>query len=251
MRKRARSLLVTLIACASLVCSIGAAVDYSAANVSGGWSAFLTEVFRATDVIGFALLTLTLVLLGMALDLLLNLRVGKLIPENLLADVQAEMANGEYERALELCEKSNCLIGQVFAAGLSKTDYSFERMSEALKGELEIQGVVWRQWVAQFRITALTGFFIGLCGAVISGMRFVADLVGRPNLGLALASSFEMRALIYNTLFALLLGLTMSIISLLVYAIGSSKLEKILLETGRLGEELLDPFRPLPVPPEE
>lgn len=237
------------------VLSAGAALagqDLAGADYTpDGWGAFLQEVFRAVDVVGFVLVVLLIILLGMCLDLFNHLRVNRLIPEGLLADVQEEMGNGEYEKALEICEKSNSLIGQVFAAALSKTDYSFERMETAMRGEAQIQGLIWRQWIKQFRTMSMTGLLLGFAAALVEGMRFVGDLAGRPNIGLALASSFEMRSLLYNIFIALLLGTLMSVIALAAASIASSKLEKILLESERLGEELLDPFRPLPLVPEE
>ena len=232
--------------------AVGAAETYAATDFTpSGWGQMLSEVFNSMDATGFVLLTLFVVLVGMLVDLLNHLRVRKLIPEDLLGQVQDEMGNGEYEKALELCEKSDCLVGQIFAAALSKTDYSFERMEEAMRGEAAIQGLVWRQWVGQFRIAAVCGFCLGLIGALLNGMRFVSDLTGRPNISLALASSFELRAILYNALLALILGAVMTLVSLAAYALCSSKLEKILLEAERLGEELLDPFRPLPVTAEE
>lgn len=223
------------------------AVDF----LPGGWSAFLSELFRSVDAIGFVLVTMLVVLLGMCLDMFYHLRIAKFIPETLLTDVQEEMTNGEYEKALELCEKSNSPIGQVFAAALSKTDYSFERMAEAMRGEVEIQGLVWRQWVGQFRVTAIAGFLMGFIGAMIEAMRFVADMIGRPNLNLALASSHEVRGIAYSFFFALMMGALLALVSLVASASASAKLEKILLEAERLGEELLDPFRPLPLLQEE
>ena len=236
----------------TIVAGAAAAEEYAVTDFApAGWGTFLGEAVRSVDVVGFALVVLLIVLLGMCVDLFNHLRIGKLIPEGLLNDVQEEMSNGEYEKALEICEKSDSLVGQIFAAALSKTDYSFERMEEAMRGEAQIQGLVWRQWVRQFRMTALLGILLGVAGALIEAMRFVADLAGRSNFTLAISSSFEMRSLLYAFFFALFMGTVMALVSLLAAAAGTSKLEKILLEAERLGEELLDPFRPLPMAQEE
>lgn len=215
--------------------------------IRSGWWPFLAETFRSLDAVGFALIVLLLILAAMCLDLLHHLRIARLIPEKLLAEVQENMANGEYERALETCEKSDCLIGDIFAAALGKTDYSFLRMEEALRAEARIQGMVWRQWVRQFRTAAAVGFLLGLMGAAVNGMRFIFELGGQeiPPGGLLLASP-GVRLLGYNILASFFLGCLMTLVSLAAYAVCSSKLEKILLEADRLGEELLDPFRPLP-----
>ncbi len=229
-----------------------AAEEYTVTDFApGGWGTLFTEVFRSVDFIGLALVTLFVILLGMCIDMFNHLRIGKLIPESLLADVQEDMANGEYEKCLEVCEKSSSLIGQIFSAALAKSDYSFDRMEEALRGEVKIQGLVWRQWVGQFRIIAIAGFLLGFIGALIEGMRFISDMVGRPNVALALASSFEARQMAYSILFSLAMGALMALTALVAYTIASAKLEKILLEAERLGGELLDPFRPLPITQEE
>jgi Biopolymer transport proteins len=252
LRKRSTAAVVVAAAACMRSGLAVAAEDYIEVDfAASGWAPFFSELFRSVDMGGFILLVLMVILIGMCIDLVHHLRLSKLIPESLLGAVQEEMANGEYERALELCEKSDSLIGQVFAAGLQKTDYSFERMSEALRSELEIQGLVWRQWVKQFKVVSFTGPVLGCIVALLSAMRFVADLAGRPNIGLALSSSFEMRSLVYGFFLALLFGLVMAVFSLTAYNICSSRLEKILLEAGRLGEELLDPFRPLPLLSEE
>ncbi len=229
-----------------------AAEEYAVTDFTpGGWGTFFSEVFRSVDFIGLALLTLFIILVGMCLDLFNHLRIGKLIPESLLADVQEDMTNGEYEKCLEVCEKSSSLIGQIFSAALAKSDYSFDRMEDAMRAEVKIQGLVWRQWVGQFRVIALVGFLLGFLGALIEAMRFVSDMVGRPNVALALASSFEARQMAYCIFFSLAMGAVMALTALVAYTIASAKLEKILLEAERLGEELLDPFRPLPLTQEE
>lgn len=214
---------------------------------AAGWLPFLGELFRSVDAVCFVLATLFIALFGMIIDLFGHLRIGRMIPETLIADVHAEMDNGEYEKALEICEKADCLIGQIFAAALSKTDYSFERMAEAMRGEACIQGLVLRQWVAQFRATAAAGVLLGAAGAAVEAMRLVFDIAGRGGAGLfaAFASSFETRAIAYALLLSLFMGMLMALVSLVVSTVASTRLEKILLEAERLGEDLLDPFRPL------
>lgn len=221
--------------------------DFAFAEMnSGSWSVMLSEFARSIDTTCFISLVILVVTAGLAVDALLHIRVAKLIPDDILGMVQEEMANGEYEKARDVCSKSDSLAGQVFAAALSKTDYSFERMEGAMKAEAQILGLIWRQWIGQFKLLALLGIAAGVIGALLNAMRLVADLPGRPNLALAFASSFEMRSLLYCIFGALLIGAVTAIVAMAVHYFCRSKLERILLEADRLGEELLDPFRPLP-----
>lgn len=223
-----------------------AAEEPAAEFAPAGWGDFLAEAARSVDAVGFALLVVLIVLVAMCADFFFHIRVGRLIPESLMNDVQEEMANGEYEKALDICRKSESLMSHVFASALEKTDYSFDRMADAMRAEVAIQGLVLRQWAGQFRITAFAGLLLGFGGFLVEAMRFVADLAGRPDIGLALASSPGTRALAYCGLFCLFVGVLMAVVSLAAHMLAAGKLEKALLEAERLGEELLDPFRPLP-----
>ncbi|MDR1613208.1 MAG: hypothetical protein LBT97_10580 [Planctomycetota bacterium] len=211
-----------------------------------GWDAFFPELLRSLDVAGFLLLTLLAVAVGMAIDVFCSVRVSRMIPERLLLGVQEQMASGEYEKALEICRENDCLAGRIFAAALEKADHSFERMQGAMRAEADVLGLVWRQLVGQFRLTALGGTLFGLLGAFANLLRLVSHLQGRPNLGMALAASFEMRSLLYGVFGSLFLGVFIAGASRFAYHVAKAKLERILLECDRLGEEILDPFRPLP-----
>lgn len=239
----------------ALMCGIAVAIaassafsaDFAAADMgSGTWSVMLSEFVRSIDVTCFISLIILVVAIGLAVDALLHIRVGRFIPDDILGVVQEEMANGEYEKALDACVKSDSLAGQVFAAALSKTDYSFERMEGAMKVETQILGLIWRQWVGQFRLLAFLGIAAGMIGALLNVMRLIADLPGRTNPALIFASSFEMRSLLYSIFGVLLIGALTAVVSMLMHHFCRARLERILLEADRLGEELLDPFRPLP-----
>lgn len=232
---------------AVLAASTAAAADFGTMDfASRGWSPFIAEFLRSLDISCFICLIAIVIVAGLGIDAFYLIRFGRLIPENLLSSVQEEMANGEYEKALDVSLKSDCLAGQIFASALSKTDHSFERMEGAMRCEVEILSLVWRQWVSQFKLLALIGLSVGVLGALVSALRLVAELPGRPNIGLAFASSFEMRSLLYCSLGSLFFGLLAAALAVVLYLICSAKLERIIIEATRLGEELLDPFRPLP-----
>ncbi|MDR0361321.1 MAG: hypothetical protein LBJ46_01320 [Planctomycetota bacterium] len=211
------------------------------------WGAYFSELLRSVDVACFVLLTILVVAVGMAIDVFYGVRISKMIPESFLLEVQEEMTAGEYEKALEICRESDCLAGQVFAAALAKSDFSFDRMQNAMRAEAAVLGMVWRQLVGQLRLTALAGGIVGILGALANLLRLVSHLQGRPNVGMALAASFEMRSLLYGLFGSLFLGALIVGVSLFGYYIAKAKLERILLECDRLGEAILDPFRPLPV----
>ncbi len=226
---------------------LAAAADFGMIDVaSRGWTPFFSEFLRSIDATCFVCLIILVITIGLGVDAFYLIRISRLIPDYLLGAVQEEMANGEYEKALEISAKSDCLAGHIFSAALSKTDHSFERMEEAMHGEADILSLIWRQWVGQFKLLALLGFAAGILGALINILRLIAELQGRPNLGLAFSSSYEMRALLYSIFGALFFGFLSATLALIIHRTCLAKLERILLEGRRLGEELLDPFRPLP-----
>jgi hypothetical protein len=212
----------------------------------GGWSAFFSEWLASLDGLCLILLAVIAAFACLAADLLRSLRLSRLIPEALLEKVQDEMANGEYEKALGICSGSDSLIGQVFAAPLAKTDYPFARMEQAMRNELRLQQTVWRQWIGRLELAPPAGIFLGLMGMAVELMRFISELAGRPDLTLSLTYFPEMRAPLHNALTLLFLGLFLALASRTAAALCRARLDGIVLEAERLGEELLDSFRPIP-----
>ena len=242
-----RKVLLLLLGLGGAVAAADAPGDFP----SRAWNSFAAELMHSIGAAGFILLTLLVVTAGLAVDAFLRIRISRLVPERLLAEVQEDMANGEYEKAQQVCLESDSLIGQIFAAALAKSDHSFDRMAGAMRIEADILGLVWRQWIGQFRLIAVFSLGLGAIGALFGVLRLIAELPGRPSLGLAFASSFEMRQLLYGVFGSLALGIMTSGASLGVSFYLRGKLDRIMLESLRLGEELLDPFRPLPAAGEE
>jgi biopolymer transport protein ExbB len=214
------------------------------------WFLLSFEWAHSFGILGIVMAIILALAVAMSFDLLFTLRLTRLVPDSLLSEIQDVMANGEYEQALSICEKSGTLIGQVFAAPLSKTDYPFQRMKEAMLAELRVQGLIWRQWIGHLEIGAPLGILLGLAMAAIEALRFVSELAGRPNPMLAITTAPELRLPIQSGLIVLLFGLSVSIISRIVSGICIARLDYALVEAERVGEELLDSFRPLPHSPE-
>ncbi|MDR3212087.1 MAG: hypothetical protein LBU79_09255 [Planctomycetota bacterium] len=216
-----------------------------------GWGAILVEFLRSIDTVCFVGLVIFVMLVGLAVDVFYHIRISRLIPDEVLTGVQEEMINGEYEKALETCQKSDSLVAQVFATALAKTDYSFERMETAFREEAAVVGLIWRQWVDQFRLFAWVGGLVGLAGALLDSISLLANTAGRANASFVSVSSFEIRATIYCILGSLVIGVANMILALVVHHFAQASLTRILVEVDRLGGELLDPFRPIPETTEE
>ncbi|MDR2392304.1 MAG: hypothetical protein LBE84_11585 [Planctomycetota bacterium] len=215
------------------------------------WFLLLFDWSHSFGIFSIVMAVVLALAIAISFDLLFTLRLTKLVPDSLLSEIQDVMAAGEYEQALSICEKSETLIGQVFAAPLSKTDYPFQRMKEAMLAELRVQCLIWRQWIGYIEMGVPLGIFLGLAMALIEALRFVSELAERPNPILAIATTPELRLSIQSGLIALLLGLSVSIISRIVSGICAARLDYALVEAERVGEELLDSFRPLPHSPEQ
>lgn len=223
-----------------------AAGEYQPSGASRDWLPFLGELVRSLDVFGFVLLALFIVVVGMAIDAFYNLRIQRLIPEQLLQEIQREIGEGEYERALEVCARYDCMASQVFAAGLAKIDHSFERMHSAMTGEAEMLALIWRQWIGQFRTMAIMAPLLAGVAVAVNLLWMVAELPARSSIIQTVSFSGEMRGIANSLLMAVVLGMATTIVARLAHGICRNRLDRAVLECVRIGEEVLDPFRPLP-----
>lgn len=193
------------------------------------------DVFHSLDVWSLILLLLVVGIAALFVDMLLQFRMARLMPADLLESVRKEMNQGGYENAAELCSKSPAMLGQVFAAALNKTDYTFDRMEDAMRAELKLQTAAWRQRFRMFLCAAIAGPLLSVLFALTHALPIVSQ-----------GAAAGLRTALYSIYLCLALGVLSALLAVCAWFCGTARLDTIMHESERLGQELLDPFRPLP-----
>lgn len=122
--------------------------------------------------------------IGIGLERLWALRVGRAAPQSLLADVEGELQQGEADsqRLSELCR--GCHLGTIFLAGLARARHGREAMKEAMEDVAATVVHDMERYLTALGTIAAISPLLGLLGTVIGMIEvfrvLVEDGIGNP-----------------------------------------------------------------------
>ena len=122
--------------------------------------------------------------IGIGLERLGALRMGRAAPQSLLADVEGELQQGEADsqRLSELCR--GCHLGTIFLAGLARARHGREAMKEAMEDVAATVVHDMERYLTALGTIAAISPLLGLLGTVIGMIEvfrvLVEDGIGNP-----------------------------------------------------------------------
>ena len=119
--------------------------------------------------IGFTILFLSFVSLALIIEHIVNIKRDKIVPPQLVDEIEGMFENEEYQEALELCEAEPNFLTNVLAAGLPKINAGFETMKAAMDEMAEEEAIKLQQKIGYLSLIGNIAPMMGLFGTV-SGM---------------------------------------------------------------------------------
>lgn len=196
------------------------------------------DMILASGTIGYLLCLLSVVATGMVIENLMSLKREKLMPDDLLEEINGAIDEGNYEGALEVCQNQDCMMTRVIGAGLNKLSFGIERVAEAIGEEADAQATNLNQRLGYINLIAATAPSIGLLGTVSGMVGAFGEIATNPS-----ASAADLAGGIYVALMTTLLGLVVAIPSSIMFTILRGKVLKLLMALSIINGEVLDRFR--------
>ncbi|MBN2714146.1 MAG: MotA/TolQ/ExbB proton channel family protein [Planctomycetes bacterium] len=249
------SALLALVVCLFSAASVHAADDGAAAPAAeagaaaggGGGAEVKSELPQgpiamviASGFIGYIIILLSVVAVALSIENLIAIKREKMMPDDLLSDIEEALDAGEYEEALEICQAEDCMMTRILGAGLSKMANGFERMEEAMAEEADAQATMLHQKLGYINLIAGVAPMLGLLGTVSGMIGAFGEIASKPS-----ANAQDLAGGIYVALMTTLLGLIVAIPSTAAFAFFRGRVVKILMVMGIITGEILDRFRPV------
>ncbi|MCI0342174.1 MAG: MotA/TolQ/ExbB proton channel family protein, partial [Planctomycetales bacterium] len=200
----------------------------------------LFDTFMAGGTIGMCIVAINVVTLALAIEYGVMWRRDKLIPPEILGELEVLFEDEEYEEALELCEAEPSWLTNVVAAGIPKMSAGYDTMMESMMGQSDFEALKLHQKNGWIAVACNIAPMLGLLGTVqgmIAAFQKIATSVGAPepaeladSIGLALVTTFE--------------GLVVAIPFVCVFAFFKNKIGKLAVEVSNTVEDLFERFRP-------
>jgi len=189
--------------------------------------------------IGFVILFLSFVSLALIIEHVVNIKRDKIVPPQLIDEIEGMFENEEYQEALELCEAEPNFLTNVLAAALPKINAGFETMKMAMADAGEEEAIKLQQKIGYLSLIGNIAPMMGLFGTV-TGMIGAFQTIER--LGAAVTPG-DLAAGISTALVTTFLGLFVAIPSMIAYFFFKNKVVRVTLELGAIADDLVERFR--------
>jgi biopolymer transport protein ExbB len=212
--------------------------DSSGANVTKGWG--WGDTLKAMGSIGVVIVLLSVAGLALVIDFFVNVRRDKLIPQDVVSEVEQLFEQEQYEQAMELCDSEDCFFTRILGAGLAKLGAGYERMNEAIMQTAEEELTALNHKIGWLNVIGTVAPMLGLLGTVM-GMIEAFNEIASSGGG---ASPAQLANGISKALVTTLLGLLVAIPVMTAYAFFKNRVTRVMLEVGAFANDLMDRFRP-------
>lgn len=172
-----------------------------------------------------------------AVDCGITIKTEKILPQSLIDNVTAAMAEGDVLKALQNCENDPGPLANVLTAGFSHVEEGFEVIQEAVATAADLETEKLMQKITWLSVTANLAPMLGLLGTVQGMIAAFSTLArGAPDVGV-LAQN------IGQALYTTAGGLTIAVPAVTTYYIFRNACNKIVLRMEALTMEMIKDLR--------
>ncbi|MFH1022555.1 MAG: MotA/TolQ/ExbB proton channel family protein [Planctomycetota bacterium] len=200
--------------------------------------ASLLTIIGYGGIVGHSIILLSVVGMALIIEAFMNIKREKLVPPELLAEIENMFEAQEYEKVLEVCQAHESFIAKIIAAGLSRLSMGYDAMSEAMGAVGEEEATKIYQKIGWINLIATIAPLLGLFGTVTGMMVAFNTIASSVNVNPGMLA-----AGIFQALVTTVEGLTVSIPYGCVYFAFKNKVDRYIMEIGIITGELMDRFK--------
>ena len=211
-----------------------------AAKGGGEGNKSLGDVIVAGGVIGWVIILLSIVSLALAIEHFVTVRRDKIVPPELIDEVEALFEEEEYQEALELCEAEPNYLTNILSAGLPKINAGFEAMEKSMDEVSEEESIKLHQKIGWLSLIGNIAPMLGLFGTVYGMIQAFNEITRKG----ATVTPQDLSAGISTALITTLFGLFVAMPALFFFFLFRNKVIKVSLEITAIAADLVERFRP-------
>jgi biopolymer transport protein ExbB len=198
------------------------------------------DILEGGGTIGYVIILLSIVGVGLLIEALVNVRKQKLAPPEIVDEVESLVEAGEYQEAMELCEANPCYFTNIVAAALPRLNHSFELLEETMKEVTEEEQLKLFMKLGWLSVIASIAPMLGLLGTVqgmILAFKVIASTKGA-------AEPSDLADNIAIALITTLDGLVVAIPMTTAFVFMRNRVVMTTLEITTILQDMFERFRP-------
>lgn len=202
----------------------------------GGLS--LQSMLRAGGWVGYLIVLLSLVMVALIADHIMNIRRSILMPPGLAEEVHTCLAKRKVDEAKQLCEQHQGYLGRLLHAGLAETSLGYASVEKAMEDTAVEQSARLFRRIEYLSVIGTIAPMLGLMGTVWGMIQAFLEFEQKANPQVS-----ELAPGIYRALVTTLLGLGVAVPSLSAFAIFRNRIDELSAESTLLAEHVFADFR--------
>jgi biopolymer transport protein ExbB len=201
------------------------------------------DTLKAGGTIGAIIILLSFVAVGLVVEHFLSLRVSRIMPEAVLADLEKQIAQGRIQEAIDYCyePRNASLATDVVLAGLERfksSEFGFAEYKSACEEAGEEGTARLYRKIDILNLIGVIAPMLGLLGTV-QGMIEAFNVIASSG---GAAKPYMLADSISKALVTTFEGLVVAIPAMVAYSFFRSQIDHLVAETGKRVERIMSPL---------
>jgi len=200
----------------------------------------LGDNIMASMPVGGLIILINVVAFGLIIEHFVNVRRDKVLPPEIVQELEILFDDEDYEGALQFCESNPGFVTNIVGAALPRMSNGYDAMVSMSNQVGEEEAVKLQLKISYLGLAGAIGPLLGLFGTVTGMVDAFSVIASKPG-G---ANAQDLAEGIMQALMTTVEGLIVAIPCVGFYFVFKNKVTRIVMEGGIIVSELLDRFRP-------
>ena len=198
----------------------------------------LREMLRAGGAVGYLIILLSLVMVALIIDHVLNIRRSTVMPPGLAEEVHRLLGEKNVDEAKKKCAEHPGFLSRLLSSGLEETGVSYNAVEKAMEDAAVEQSARLFRRIEYLSVIGTIAPMLGLMGTVWGMIQAFLEFEQKANPQVS-----ELAPGIYRALITTLLGLGVAVPSLSAFAIFRNRIDELAAEATLLAEHVFADYR--------
>ncbi|MGE3317424.1 MAG: MotA/TolQ/ExbB proton channel family protein, partial [Planctomycetaceae bacterium] len=206
---------------------------------AGGDAPFtIAGVFREAGAVGLVTVSLSIAMVAIIIENFVTIRRGSLMPRGLAEQLQQLLREGQLKPTEEAARQSDCLLGDMVAAGVSDSPLGYARVEKAMEDVCARQTARFMRRIEYLAVIGTVAPMLGLLGTVWGVMVAFLEFTGKANVQVT-----ELAPGIAHALVNTFIGLCVAIPAFGFYGYLRNRIEELVALTAEAAEWVFSEFK--------